>query len=481
MESLKEKTANGLFWGALNNGAMQVIGLLFGIILGRLLSPSDYGMMAMISIFSAIAGLLQSSGFTTGLINMKHPSDNDYNSVFWFNILMGAFMYVVLFFCAPLIADYYHETDLIWFCRYAFLGFLFANIGTAQGAWLMKNLRIKQYAKAGIVGILISNIIGVIMAWAGCSYWALATQNIIFVIIVNLMRWHYSPWRPSLHIDFGPVKRMFPFSVKILGAGLADAVNNNILNILLGHFFTKHDTGSYNQAYQWNSKCSYLVQGMVNSVAQPVFVDLNDNGPRQLNAMRKLVRFTAFIAFPLIFGLGLISREFIIITITEKWLFSAELLKLLCLGGWSYPIIWVFNNLIISKGKSSLNLLSTSLFGVCQIIIMVLIHSNGIRAMVIGYVSLNIIWTFVLFTMTSRLTGYKLWDFLKDLLPFGLAAMAVMIVTGWLTQSIESLVWLLVSRIIIAAVLYYVVMRLARVHILIECQEFILSKLKRKK
>jgi O-antigen/teichoic acid export membrane protein len=411
---------------------------------------------------------------------MKHPSDNDYNSVFWFNILMGTFIYVVLFCCAPLIADYYHDTNLIWFCRYAFLGFLFASIGTAQGAWLTKNLRIKQHAKAGIAGILISSTVGVAMAWAGCSYWSLATQSIIYVMVVNLLRWHYSPWRPSWHIDFGPVKRMFPFSVKILGAGLADTINNNILNILLGHFFTKRDAGSYNQAYQWNSKCSYLVQGMVNSVAQPVFVDLNDNGPRQLNAMRKLVRFTAFIAFPLIFGLGLISREFIIITITEKWLFSAELLKLLCLGGWTYPIIWIFNNMIISKGRSSLNLLSTSLFGLCQIIIMVVIYSMGIRAMVIGYVSLNIIWTFFLFAMTSRLTGYRLWDFLKDLLPFGLAAMGVMIVTGWLTRPIVSLVWLLIARIAIAAILYYVVMRLARVHILIECQEFILSKLKKR-
>ncbi|MGI6224538.1 MAG: oligosaccharide flippase family protein, partial [Prevotella sp.] len=307
------------------------------------------------------------------------------------------------------------------------------------------------------------------------------TQSIIYVMVVNLLRWHYSTWRPSWHIDFGPVKRMFPFSVKILGAGLADAINNNILNILLGHFFTKRDAGSYNQAYQWNSKCSYLVQGMVNSVAQPVFVDLNDNGPRQLNAMRKLVRFTAFIAFPLIFGLGLISREFIIITITEKWLFSAELLKLLCLGGWSYPIIWIFNNMIISKGRSSLNLLSTTLFGLCQIIIMVVIHSMGIRAMVIGYVSLNIIWTFFLFALTSRLTGYKLWDFLKDLLPFGLAAMGVMMVTGWLTRPIVSLVWLLVARIFIAAVLYYIVMRLAKAQILFECQDFVISRLRKHK
>ena len=291
MESLKEKTAKGLFWGALNNGVTQLLGALFGILLGRLLTPADYSMMAMIAVFSQIAAIVQSSGFTAALVNLKEPKDNDYNSVFWFNIFAGLMLYVILFFCAPLIANYYHTPELKWFCRYAFLGFLFANIGTAQGAWLQKNLRVKQQAKAGIIAVLLSSTIGVGMAWSGFSYWSLATQSIVYILTVALLRWHYSPWRPTMHIDFGPVKRMFPFSVKILGAGIVDAININVLNILLGRYFTKHDTGCYNQAYQWQSKCNYVVQGMVNSVAQPVLAQLNDDSGRQLNAMRKLVRY----------------------------------------------------------------------------------------------------------------------------------------------------------------------------------------------
>ncbi|MDY4952078.1 MAG: lipopolysaccharide biosynthesis protein [Prevotella sp.] len=481
MESLKEKTAKGLFWGALNNGVTQLLGALFGILLGRLLSPEDYSMMTMIAVFSQVAAIVQSSGFTTALVNLKEPEDNDYNSVFWFNIFVGIALYAILFLCAPLIASYYHTPELKWFCRYAFLGFLFANIGTAQGAWLQKNLRVKQQAKAGIAAVLLSSSIGVSMAWAGFSYWSLATQSIVYILTVALLRWHYSPWRPSLRVDFGPVRRMFPFSVKILGAGIVDAININLLNILLGRYFTKHDTGCYNQAYQWQSKCNYVVQGMVNSVAQPVLAQLNDDSGRQLNAMRKLVRFTAFISFPLLFGLSLVSREFIVLLITEKWLFSATLLRFLCISGAFYPIVWVFNNMIISKGRSSLNLLSTTLFGLCQIAIMVVVHRYGIFSMVISYVVLNIFWVFVLWFMVNRLTGYRLLSFLKDILPFLLAAAGVMAATWLVTAPITSLWLLLLSRVVLAIVLYYMVMRLARVKMLDECQQFLLAKLRKEK
>ncbi|MGI6223606.1 MAG: lipopolysaccharide biosynthesis protein [Prevotella sp.] len=481
MESLKEKTAKGLFWGALNNGVTQLLGALFGILLGRLLTPADYSMMTMIAVFSQVAAIVQSSGFTAALVNLKDPKDSDYNSVFWFNIFMGLTLYVILFFCAPLIAAYYRTPELKWFCRYAFLGFLFANIGTAQGAWLQKNLRVKQQAKAGIIAVLLSSTIGVCMAWAGFSYWSLATQSICYILTVALLRWHYSQWRPTFHINFGPVKRMFPFSVKILGAGIVDAININVLNILLGRYFTKHDTGCYNQAYQWSSKCNYVVQGMVNSVAQPVLAQLNDDSGRQLNAMRKLVRFTAFISFPLLFGLSLVSREFIVLMITEKWLFSATLLRYLCISGAFYPIVWVFNNMIISKGKSSLNLLSTTLFGLCQITIMVTVYRYGIFTMVLSYVALNIIWVFVLWFFVYRLTNYGLFSFLKDIVPFMLAAASVMFATGFITASIDSLWLLLLSRVALAIALYYIVMKVARVKMLDECQAFLLSKLKRRK
>ena len=172
MESLKDKTAKGLFWGGMNNGVQQLLGLAFGIILGRLLDPSDYGMTAMLAVFSVIANELQSSGFKTGLINLREPKHEDYNAVFWFNIVAGVVLYVALWFAAPLIADYYHEQKLIPLSRYVFLGFVFSSFGMAQSAYLTKQMQIKQIAKCGMTATLSSSLVSVAMAAMGFGYWA---------------------------------------------------------------------------------------------------------------------------------------------------------------------------------------------------------------------------------------------------------------------------------------------------------------------
>ena len=329
MSTLKEKTAQGLLWGGLNSGIQQLVGLAFGIVLGRLLAPSDYGMMAMISIFSLVATALQDSGFRTALTNIEHPKHEDYNSVFWFNIIMASSLYVILFLAAPLIGEYYHTPRVVPLCRYAFLSIVIASFGTAQSAYLFKHLRAKQQAEAGALAVILSSLTGVGMAFAGMAYWSLATQGLVYVGINTLLQWHFSPWRPSIHgITFAPVRRMFRFSCKILATTIMTHVNNNVLNILLGHYFTPRDTGNYNQAYQWNTKCYSLVQSMVAQVAQPVLVSLNGEEGRQKDVFRKMMRFTAFITFPLLFGFGLVAKEFIVTAIGEKWLASAQLIQL---------------------------------------------------------------------------------------------------------------------------------------------------------
>ena len=336
MESLKEKTAKGLFWGGMNNGVQQLLGLAFGIILGRLLDPSDYGMTAMLAVFSVIANELQSSGFKTGLINLKSPTHDDYNAVFWFNILAGIAIYAVLFFSAPLIADYYHQPKLIPLSRYVFLGFVFSSFGMAQSAYLTKQMQIKQIAQCGMTATLTSSIVSVILAALGFGYWALATQYLLYIAVNTLLLWYFSPWRPTLHSSlhtphstlftphstfhiphstlFTPLKKIFPFSVRIMLSAIFTQLNNNIMNLLLGRYYGETNTGHYNQAYQWSSKCFLLVGNMLKQVDQTVLVGLRDERERQLAVLRKMVRFTAFISFPLLFGLGLVSHEFIVLS-----------------------------------------------------------------------------------------------------------------------------------------------------------------------
>ena len=500
METLKEKTAKGLFWGGMNNGVQQLLGLAFGIILGRLLDPSDYGMTAMLAIFSVIANELQSSGFKTGLINLKAPTHNDYNAVFWFNILVGAVIYLILFFCAPLIADYYHQPKLIPLSRYVFLGFVFSSFGIAQSAYMTKQMQIKQIAKCGMTATLTSSIISVILAALGFGYWALATQYLAYIAINTILLWYFSPWRPTMshwgqdtlihHMSqniLTPLRHLFPFSFKIMVSAIFTQVNNYIMNLLLGHYYGETNTGHYNQAYLWSSKCFLLVGNMMKQVDQTVLVGLHDERERQLMVLRKMVRFTTFIAFPLLFGLGLVSHEFIVLTIGEKWTFSASLLPYLCLCGAFMPLSTLLTDAIISQHRSDIYLWSTMVLGILQMVLLVGLWRQGIYTMVIAYTVINILWVFVWHFFTHRLMGYRLLSFLKDILPFAFAAAGVMGVTGFVTEFIvDSLqltddylrLWvLLLSRVVIAAVLYYCVMRIAGAVILKECLAFIRKSL----
>ena len=463
-----------MLWGGLNSGIQQLVGLAFGIVLGRLLSPSDYGMMAMISIFSLVATALQDSGFRTALTNIEHPKHEDYNSVFWFNIIMASSLYVILFLAAPLIGEYYHTPRVVPLCRYAFLSIVIASFGTAQSAYLFKHLRAKQQAEAGALAVILSSLTGVGMAFAGMAYWSLATQGLVYVGINTLLQWHFSPWRPSIHgITFAPVRRMFRFSCKILATTIMTHVNNNVLNILLGHYFTPRDTGNYNQAYQWNTKCYSLVQSMVAQVAQPVLVSLNGEEGRQKDVFRKMMRFTAFITFPLLFGFGLVAKEFIVTAIGEKWLASAQLIQILCISGATMPLSTLFSNMIISKGRSGTFFWCTFTLGLVQIATMIMIWPMGIRTMVIAYTLLNTSWLLVWLFFVRRLIGYGYWMFFCDVMPFALAAAGVMVVAYVATMPLSNMIALLITRFIIAVVLYYAVMKIARVKILAECERFV--------
>ena len=403
--------------------------------------------------------------------------------MFWFNILAGAAIYVVLFIAAPLIADFYDNQALIPLSRYVFLGFVFSSFGMAQSAYLTKQMQIKQIAKCGMTATLSSSIMGVILAALGFGYWALATQYLMYIAVNTLLLWWFSEWRPSYlrftnlrFTIYYPLRQLFPFSVRIMISAILTQVNANIMNLLLGRFYGEANTGHYNQAYQWSSKCFLLVGNMLKQVDQTVLVGLHDERERQLQVLRKMMRFTAFISFPLLFGLGLVSHEFIILAIKEKWAFAASLLPILCVCGAFMPLSALLTDAVISHKRSDIYLWSTLVLGLLQIGLMVGLWQQGIRTMVIAYTLLNIIWVFVWHFFVRRLMGYRLLDFLKDIVPFALAAAGVMLVTGFATQAISALWLKLLCRVVLATILYYTVMRLAGAVILKECIAFICRK-----
>ena len=473
---LKEKAARGFLWGGLNNGAVQVLGALFGIFLLRLLSPSDYGKIAMLTVFANLASTLQESGFMAALCNLKNPTHRDYNAVFWFNIMMGGSLYLLLYLCAPLIADFYHDADLLWLSRYMFLGFFITSFGTVQRAWLFRNMMNKQTCIIAIVSLVVSNVVGILMAWLGYAFWGLATQSLLFVSCMVLMNWYYSPWRPSLHIDLRPAWQMFGFSSRLLLTNVVNTLSSNAFSFLLGKFYGAHSAGVYGNARKWDDMCSSSINGMLTGVAQPVMAQVRDNRERSRQVFRKMLRFVSFVSFPCMFGIGLISREFILIFTGPKWEESAYLLSLLSIYGAVFPLLTLYGQMVISQGKSNINMYSTMALSSLILLGLVLLHSYGLYVMVFYFIGINVAWLFVWQYFAYRLIGLRLWEALSDVLPFLLLSAACMALTWWITRPIESLWLLLLAKVVLAAGFYVAAIWISGARIMRESVDYLLHR-----
>lgn len=478
-ETLKDKTARGLFWGALSNGATQVLNVVIGILLGRLLSPDEWAPIGMIAIFSAIAGNLQSSGFSTAIVNMKQPTGNDYNAVFWFNIITSFIIYWLLFAMAPWIAWFFEQPCLTDLSRLIFLAFFISSFGISTQAYLTKNMMNREIAIVNLCALVCSGMVAVILAFKGFSYWSLAWQQIINSAVLVTGRFFVVKWRPSLKIDFSPIRRTYKFALNILITMILNTVNNNILTFVFGKLFTKTPevVGNFFQAFKWNTMAHQVVGGMIGQVAQPVLVNVRgEEQEREIRIFRKMLRFTAFLAFPALFGLSLISNEFILSTIGEKWAASVPLLRILCIGGAFMPFYSLYSNLIISQGRSDVNLWLNTVQIVLQMVLILLTYRQGIIAVVWAYTLLNVVWLAVWLIYAKKLIGISLLSMLKDLIPFAAVSAMVMLATWCLTSAISNIYLLLFTRIVIAMSLYALIMKLLKVKMLDDCLQFIFKR-----
>lgn len=474
--SLKEKTAKGLFWGGFSNGAQQLLNLAFGIVLGRLLDASDYGMVGMLTIFSAIASALQEGGFVSALTNRKEVCHKDYNAVFWFSILCSITIYILLFFAAPLIADFYKIPELIPLSRFSFLGFVIASMSIAPRAYLFKNLKIKETTLISISSLGISGTVGILLAANGFAYWGMATQSITFVTVMTILNFYFSHWRPKLEFDFKPIREMIGFSSKLIITNIFNIINNNLFSVLLGKFYSAQEVGNFAQANKWNGMGHTLITGMINGIAQPVFTSVVDDRARQLAIFRKLLRFTAFISFPAMLGLSLVSKELIVITVGAKWLPSAYILQILCIWGAFIPIINLFSNLIISRGHSSIYMWNAICLSVLQLIAVCGMYPYGLEWMLRIFVIINISWLFVWFGFVRREIQLTLYAMLKDLSPYLLLSATLVIGTYYMTLPIENLYLSMAAKVAMVAGFYALILWRLQSVIFRESIEFLLKK-----
>ena len=431
-QTLREKTAKGLFWGGISNGIQQVLALGFGVYLARVLNAEDYGLVGMLAIFSGIASSIINSGFTVALTNKQDATHKDYNAAFWFMFFVGLLLYVILFFV------------------------------------MFKKLMVREQAKIDIFSLLLSGVIGVIMAMNGFAYWALAIQSLVYVGMSSLLKFVISPWRPTFEFDFRPLKGMLSFSVKVFLTNIFTQVNNNIFSVLLGKLYNATQVGYYSQGYKWMGMGSTVLNGMINSVAQPVLVSVREDIDRQRNIFRKMVRFGAFVSFPCMLGLAFIAKDFIFILLGEKWLPAVPFLQLFCIWGAFAYLLLLYNLLLIS---------GTIVMGISQLCILLALAKYEVLTMVIGYVCFNILSLVGWHYYVRKYIKFEYLSLLKDLMPFLLLTLFSMAI-GWLLLSrvVENLFLCLVAKILIMALIYLGGLWIFKAKILRESISFIFKR-----
>lgn len=467
-QTLKEKTVKGLFWGGISNGVQQLLGMLFGIYLARILDAEDYGLVGMLAIFSGIAGTIVNSGFSVALTNKRDASHKDYNAVFWFSFFVGLVCYIILFFSAPLIARFYNRPELITLSRVIFVSFFFSGCSTVSYTVLFKNLMVKQQAQIDIIAMFLSGVVGVTLAIKGASYWALALQSVTFVCLGALLRFFISPWKPSFDFDFKPLIAMFPFSVKLFFTNIFQQINTNVFSVFLGKFYNATSLGYYSQGQKWAGMGNLLIVGMINSVSQPVFVNASDNRERQKNILRKMLRFGAFISFPAFLGLAFIAKEFIIISIGAKWLPCVPFLQLFCFWGLIAYIWNLFVNLLMSYGRSNLVLYGTIFVGLLQLLSVILALPYGVIGMAIGYVLAYYVGIVFWFYFVNKEISLSLSELIRDLGGFFIISICSILVTFFISIKIENIYLLILFKVTMTAVLYMLILYILKAKIFME-------------
>lgn len=483
--TLKDKTRKGLAWSSLGNSGQLLIGTFFGIILARLLSPSDYGMMGLLTVFSLLANTIQDSGFRVALANRREVRHEDYNAVFWFNFGVSIVIYFILYSAAPLITRFYQQSEhanpsdlaaLTPLARYVFFGFVISALGMAPYAYLFRTLQVKQKTVITLTSLVLSSLVGVFMAWRGFAYWGIATQNLVFNTVNTVLFWYFSKWRPTWPVSFRPLREMFGFSCKMMVTDICCNVNSNLLTFMMGRFYAVHDVGFYNQANQWTIKGTNLLNGIIRDVAQPVLRSVSDERERHKRVFRKMLRFTSFIAFPVSFGLALIARELTVITVTEKWLPSVPLMQILCLGAFAVPIQALCQHLMVSKGRSDVIMWNMILLGVTQVLAVLLSFPFGVRMMVWAFVAVNICWLFVWFGFVCRATGLRLYEAVFDMAPYAVIAAVVMCAVAVITASLTNVYAVFVLKLFLAALLYALLMWICGSAMFRECVGYLLKR-----
>ena len=433
--SLKGKTIHGVIWSLIDNVSSSGVIFFVGIILARLFTPEEYGVMAMVSIFIAISNSIIDSGFSSALIRKVKVKPIEYNTVFYFNLLISLLLYICLFFISPFIALFFREPILCEVMRVIGLILIINALSIIPYTIFVREINFKTQTIISLIASVGSGVIGVWMAFSGQGVWSLVGQQLGRQCLNTLFLWFFCHWKPTVSFSMTAFKEMFGFGSKLLLSGLLDTIYKDIYYIVIGRCFSSSILGQYTRAKQFSMVFSTNLTTVVQRVSFPVLSSIQDDSIRLREAYRKVIKSTMLVSFACMLGLAAIAKPLLILLISDKWLPAVYFLQIVCFSNMLYPLHAINLNILKVKGRSDVFLKLEVIKKVLAIFPILVGVYLGIEMMLWGSVIISVISYFLNAYYSASLINYSVYEQLKDIFPSFIVSLGV----GFLMWSISLL------------------------------------------
>lgn len=421
-KSLKDKTVKGVAWSGIDNVVQMGVTFVVSIVLARLLSPSDYGLLGIVMIFTHVCQQLINAGFTTALIRKPNATDDDFNTSFIVNMGLSIFFYTLIFLCAPLIADFFNREELIDLTRVSSLGMIIGALALVQQTRLTKRIDFKSQTKITFVASITSGVVGIVMALLGCGVWSLVVQQLVNQGLKTILLWVVNKWIPQLRFSSKSFHELFGFGWKMMLSAILDTVWKELYQVVVGKFYSPATLGQYTRSKHFSQLFSQNLSTVIQRVTYPVLSDMQDDKERMVSAYRRIIRISVFITASSMLFLGAISEPLLFCLIGPQWHEAAVYLPFICLSGSTYPLHSINLNMLQVQGRSDLFL---GLEIVKKVIALVPLFVGAIIG-ILPMLYANLLFTVIAYFLNSYYSGknigYSSWMQIKDIAPsYGVA------------------------------------------------------------
>ena len=423
-DSLKDKTVKGVGWSAIDTVAQMSVTVLVSIVLARLLSPDDYGLLGLITIVTAVCTTLVNGGFTTALIRKKDITEDDYNTAFIVNLALSLLLYAIVYASSPFIADFFKREELVSLTRVASLGLIAGALSLVPQTRLTKRIDFKAQTKITLIASVTSGVLGIAMAMLGFGVWSLVAQTLSNQVLRTILLWVIDRWIPKFRFSKASFQELFGFGWKMMLSGLLDTVWKELYQVVVGKFYSPATLGQYTRGNQFAQLLSSNLTNVVQRVTYPVLSNIQDDKERMVSAYRRIIKTTMFITAVGMFFLGAISEPLLYCLIGPKWHEAATYLPLICISGSLYPLHAINLNMLQVQGRSDLFLGLEIIKKIIALGPLFIGAFVGIMPMLYTNLLTGIICYFLNSYYTGKFLGYSSWMQIRDVAPsYGVATL----------------------------------------------------------